>query len=534
MKNFLVYNGKKDGYNFEISADKNSISGVPPEKKISRLIDENIDYVSGVFYLPYNGDIVLRKFAVDLGEKKVRAFLLSVDGLSDGDSINQFILEPLMNLKMRNADSSDLLNTLEHTLLPQGQITVTDNLKDMALKVNIGNAALVIDGLEKGFIVDVKSWEHRSVDNPENEAVIQGPHEGFNEVLRSNTALIRKTLNTPNLVMENVFLGSTSKTPGALAYVRNAANESLVAEVKKRIENIGAEYILSTLDVEQYIEEATFMPIPQMITTERPDRVCRALTEGRVAVVMNGSSHVLVMPATFFDLITSAEDEYLRYPYSMLIRILRYIAVFVALLFPALFLSVLNFHPSLLPTNLMLAISSSRALVPFGSVVELLIMELAFELIKEAGIRVPGPIGSTLGIVGGLIVGQAAVDANIVSPIMIIIVAVTGIAAFTIPSYSLSFAFRFSRFLYIFGAAVAGFLGVAAVFFANTLAAVGTKSFGVPFLSPLTPSYSDRCTSLIFGAPIWKRGTKREEYLKPKDKYKKEKISRKWLFGRND
>lgn len=534
MKNFLVYNGKKDGYNFEISADKNSISGVPPEKKISRLIDENIDYVSGVFYLPDNGDIVLRKFAVDLGEKKVRAFLLSVDGLSDGDSINQFILEPLMNLKMRNADSSDLLNTLEHTLLPQGQITVTDNLKDMALKVNIGNAALVIDGLEKGFIVDVKSWEHRSVDNPENEAVIQGPHEGFNEVLRSNTALIRKTLNTPNLVMENVFLGSTSKTPGALAYVRNAANESLVAEVKKRIENIGAEYILSTLDVEQYIEEATFMPIPQMITTERPDRVCRALTEGRVAVVMNGSSHVLVMPATFFDLITSAEDEYLRYPYSMLIRILRYIAVFVALLFPALFLSVLNFHPSLLPTNLMLAISSSRALVPFGSVVELLIMELAFELIKEAGIRVPGPIGSTLGIVGGLIVGQAAVDANIVSPIMIIIVAVTGIAAFTIPSYSLSFAFRFSRFLYIFGAAVAGFLGVAAVFFTITLAAVGTKSFGVPFLSPLTPSYSDRCTSLIFGAPIWKRGAKREEYLKPKDKYKKEKISRKWLFGRND
>ena len=395
MKNFLVYNGKKDGYNFEISADKNSISGVPPEKKISRLIDENIDYVSGVFYLPDNGDIVLRKFAVDLGEKKVRAFLLSVDGLSDGDSINQFILEPLMNLKMRNADSSDLLNTLEHTLLPQGQITVTDNLKDMALKVNIGNAALVIDGLEKGFIVDVKSWEHRSVDNPENEAVIQGPHEGFNEVLRSNTALIRKTLNTPNLVMENVFLGSTSKTPGALAYVRNVANESLVAEVKKRVENIGAEYILSTLDVEQYIEEATFMPIPQMITTERPDRVCRALTEGRVAVVMNGSSHVLVMPATFFDLITSAEDEYLRYPYSMLIRILRYIAVFVALLFPALFLSVLNFHPSLLPTNLMLAISSSRALVPFGSVVELLIMELAFELIKEAGIRVPGPIGST-------------------------------------------------------------------------------------------------------------------------------------------
>ena len=267
-----------------------------------------------------------------------------------------------------------------------------------------------------------------------------------------------------------------------------------------------------------------------MVTTERPDRVCKALTEGRVAFVLNGSSHVLIMPATFFDLITSAEDEYLRYPYSLLVRLLRYLAVFLALLFPALFAAVLNFHPELLLTNILLAVSSSRSLVPFGIFTELILMEVAFELIKEAGIRVPGPIGSTIGIVGGLIVGQAAVDANLVSPIMIIIVAVTGIASFTVPSYSLSFAFRFSRFLYILGGGLMGLYGVAVVFFINTLLGISVRSFGVPFMSPLSPLGNVNKASLVFGAPIWKRGAKRENYLKPKDMYKKAKISRKWRY----
>ena len=209
----------------------------------------------------------------------------------------------------------------------------------------------------------------------------------------------------------------------------------------------------------------------------------------------------------------------------MLQRKRQYLAVFLALILPGLFASVLNFHPELIVTNILLAVSSSRALVPFGAFVELLLLEIAFELIKEAGIRIPGPIGSTLGIVGGLIVGQAAVEANLVSPIMIIIVAVTGISSFTLPSYSLSFAFRFSRFLYIFGAMLGGIYGLSFVFFVNTLTAIGVKSFGVPFMSPLSPEDGSNRFNLIIGAPIWKRGTRREDYLKPRDMYKKSSIS---------
>ncbi len=525
MKNLFIYKHNTDNYCFDL-ANSGREEPIQPMGKVSASLDDNIRYIKKLFTTEKNNDIVTREFDISLNGNKIPAFIICVEGLSNMVSINDFILRSLMEGGEDRKNNAE--KYIQRTLINQTQLTVTEDIDTALSSVNIGNAVLFADTLDKCFVMDVKSWEHRGVSNPENEAVIQGPHEGFNEVLRCNTALIRKTMNTPNLIMENIAVGKTTKTPGAVVYLKNVTNESLIAEVKRRISSIDAQYVMSSLDVEQYIEEDSFLPVPQMITTERPDRVCRALTEGRVAFVLNGSSHALIMPATFFDLITSAEDEYLRYPYSLLIRILRYLAVILSLLFPAFFAAVLNYHPELLLTNILLTVSSSRALVPFGALVELVLMEAAFELIKEAGIRVPGPIGSTLGIVGGLIIGQAAVEANLVSPIMIIIVAVTGIASFTVPSYSLSFAFRFSRFLYIFGAALAGLYGVCFVFFVNTLLAIGTKSFGVPFMSPMSPADGKNRTNLIFGSPIWKRGTKREEYLKPKDMYKKAVKSRKW------
>lgn len=525
MKNFLLYKKRSSDTTFEIS---------PPRKKdtimsmdvVSSNLEENRNYAKEVFSLPENSDIVLRNIEISLKGKRTEAFIMCVEGLTNSSFVNDFLMRSLMS-ENSDVECFDLSELIEKTLIPQAQFKREKNINAALQSVNIGNAVLFVDTLDTAFVMDMKSWEHRPVGNPENEAVIQGPHEGFNEVLRCNTALIRKTLNTPNLVIENIAVGKTSQTPGALAYLKNVANDSLVDEIKRRISLIDVQYVFSSLDVEQYIEDSSFLPVPQMVTTERPDRVCRALSEGRVAFVLNGSSHVLVMPSTFFDLTTSAEDEYLRYPYSLLIRILRYLAVFLALLFPAIFAALLNFHPQLMLTNILLTVSSSRALVPFGAFVELMLMEVSFELIKEAGIRVPGPIGSTLGIVGGLIIGQAAVEANLVSPIMIIVVAVTGIASFTVPSYSLSFAFRFSRFIFIAAAGFFGLFGISAVLFVMLLAALGTTSFGVPLFAPFAPGSTDRLR-LLLGAPIWIRGEKREGYLRPKDMYKKSKISRKW------
>ena len=526
---FLYKSGKED-FNFEIKPDPGSRQEEVFMEYVSVELDVNRDYVSKKFCLPANGDIVVRDISFFAGKTLVRALLVCVDGLSNGQSLNEVVLKPLMRLgQQSNLQGVADIDYIVNHLIPHGQVKKTQNINDMINTVNIGNAVMFFDGFDTGIIIDVKSWEHRSVGSPVAEQVIQGPHEGFNEVLRSNTALIRKTLNTPNLIMENVALGKTSKTPGSVAYLGNVANESLVKEVKRRIESIDAEYVLSTLDVEQYIEEASFLPIPQIVTTERPDRVCRALTEGRVALVLNGSSHVLIMPATVFDLASSVEDEYLRYPYSLLIRFVRLAAVAIALLAPGVFVATTMYHQELILTELFLSIRSSRLAVPFSVIVELLIMELSFELIREAGVRVPGHIGSTVGIVGGLILGTAAVDANIVSPVMIIVVAITGIASFVIPSYSLSFSFRFSRFIYIFGAAAGGFLGLFSLFFSITLMYMGTKSFGVPYGSPLAPFSKSKGSSAFFRMPLWKQD-ERPDYLRPKDKSDKAHISRKWLY----
>ena len=524
--NIFFYKEPKENYDFNIGEVQKTVYD-EPRSVISKNLDENISYIKDVFSVGKNGDIIAREFEIFVNQVRYKAFLICVEGLASTTFVDEYILKPLMLIN-EIPSKSTLEERVEKRLLTHTQVKKGNNLYELILTVNIGNAVLFVDTLDCGFTLDVKTWEHRPIGNPENEAVIQGPHEGFNEVLRCNTALIRKNLNTPNLVMENIPVGNTTKTPGALCYLKNVANDTLVNEVRRRISSIDAQYILSSLDVEQYIEDKTYLPIPQVVTTERPDRVCRALTEGRVAFVLNGSSHVLIMPATFFDLITSAEDEYLRYPYSMLIRILRYLAVFLSLLFPAIFASLVNYHPELLLTNILLTVASSRALVPFGVITELILMEIAFELIKEAGIRVPGPIGSTLGIVGGLIIGQAAVEANLVSPIMVIVVALTGIASFTVPSYSLSFSFRFMRFVYVFAAMIAGLYGVCALLYLNIMVVAGTKSFGVAFLSPVSPAEKTNAFDLVFGSPIWKRGTKREDYLKPKDMYKKAKISRKW------
>jgi len=531
LRNFFFYRKKERRYEFSLSPSTQKAPSAAPDgfKPVDTDISKNLEYVKRVLSLPQNGDIILREFEVSANGGAYRAFLINAEGVSRTDSINVSILRPLMELSHAKIDSKlTTLDFIYNRLLSHNQARKEPDINKLIEAVHFGNAILMVDTLDTGFLIDVKGWEHRTVGEPKNEAVVQGPHEGFNEMLRSNTALIRKTINNSNLVMENIPLGKTGKTASALCYLKNVANDGLVDEVRRRMREIDVEYLLSSLDLEQYIEEASFLSLPQTITTERPDRACRALVEGRVVIVVNGSSHVLILPATVFDLASSPEDEYLRFPYAILVRVVRIAAMFIAMLFPAVFLAVTNFHQELILSDILYAIASSRMSVPFPALVELLLMELSFELIKEAGIRVPGPIGPALGIVGGLILGQAAVSAGIVSPIMIIVVAVTGIASFAIPSYSLSFAFRFTRFLYLAVAAMAGFLGIFSLLFIQALTVLNTKSFGVPFTSPVAPRGKEGIMRLLFTAPVWK-GDTRPSYLDQKDREERGKWSRKWM-----
>lgn len=457
---------------------------------VTENIDHNFRIASKILQTDINGDIIVRWFELNFSGTKERGFVISVDGLANVSFVNDFLLEPLMDKELPVKSGFKDISVLINSVVPQRQVVYEKNIKKLADSVNFGNAAFFVNGFQNAVIIDVKTWEHRTVSSPVNETVVQGPHEAFNEVLRCNTALIRKSINNSNLIMETMLFGTESKTPASLAYINGVINNNLIREIKNKLELIDAKYVLSVFDIEKKLEERPFLSMPQLITTERPDKVSRALIEGRAALILNGSSHALIMPSNITDIIASPEDSYLRQPYAVFIKLIRILAVILSVLTPGLFLALTGFHSDAILTDMLLSLNSAARNVPFSPLTEVIIMEIAFELIKEASVRVPGAIGSSLGIVGGLILGQSAVSAGVVSPIVIIIVSVCGIASFAIPSYSLSFSFRISRFMYIIAGALLGLIGILGVLAVHLELILSTKSFGVPSCVPFSPKTS--------------------------------------------
>lgn len=500
------------------------------DDKISSSINTCLEVIKKRYSADINGDFKIREFKVRVKDNAYSAFVCFFDGLVNTSLINNNILVPLMTMSVMPMDTRDqsVKDIIYNHLIPQNQIKMCKTYQDVVDEINFGGTGIFIDGLDVAFAADVKGWEHRTVEKPTTELNIRGPRESFIESNRANSALLRKILKDENLIVEDVLVGERSKTPCSIVYIKNIANSRLVDEVRKRLKSIKIAYLRDAGELEQFLEDDTFLPAPQMLLTERPDRVAAYLGEGRVAVIVHGSPFVIVVPVTFFNLIHSPEDYYLRYPYSTLLRIVRILGILITLYLPALYLAITNYHQEMLPTDLLLAISSSREKVPFPTIVSIFIMEIAFELIREAGIRIPGPIGPTLSIVGGLILGQAAVSANLVSPILIIIVAVTGIGSFAIPDFSLGYSFRALRFIYILLAGFAGLLGISLGMFIHFLLLINAKSFGVPFFSPIAPKTTGNRTNTFFRAPLWKEED-RPDFINPKDVKQQPFISRGWV-----
>ncbi|MGD0153948.1 MAG: spore germination protein [Thermacetogeniaceae bacterium] len=501
---------------------------------ISRRLADNLSAIKERFNVPTNSDVMIREFDIIVGKKAIAAFMIYYDGMVDRKVVNDDLLLPLMllsNLDIKS-DEARVPAYIRSHLLTHNQIKVVSALDQVVGEINFGGVGIFVDGMDSAFTADVKGFEHRTVERPNTEMVIRGPQEGFTETIRVNTALIRKRLKDEDLIVEDVLVGLRSKTPCAIMYIRDIANDSIVAEVRRRLKSIQSDYIHDSGEIEQFIEESTFLTSPHMVATERPDRVAALLTEGRVAVIVHGSPFALVMPTTAFELVHSPEDHYVRVPYANLLRAVRILAMTVALLLPGLYIAITNFHQGMLPTGLLLSIEAARERVPFPSLVEILIMEVSFELIREAGIRIPGTIGPTLGIIGALILGQAAVAASIVSPILIIVVAITGIGSFAIPNFSYAYSFRILRFGYIILGALAGFLGISLGLFLHGMTLVTSKSFGVPFMAPFAPRTAGDLGDVVFKEPIWKQ-ERRPDYLEPKDEVRQPKISRGWI-GQQD
>ncbi|MBR5613831.1 MAG: spore germination protein [Clostridia bacterium] len=501
--------------------DKNSYTY--KSGRISPNLAENIEFIRDAFEAVKNFDLVIREFKVKLSDRFVDAFLIFYDGLANKEYINRDILNPLMT---QGADTmpqgSSLEEIIYQCMLSQAPNSKIREMQTIIELVGFGNCAVFVDGCTCAFVADIKGWSARSVGKPISEAVLSGPQEAFCETVMTNIALIRKILKDPNLIAENIPIGTKSKTPCALMYINGVTNIALVREAKRRLTNLDTEYIFSSADVEMLIEESTLFPLPQVLKTERPDRAAAQLADGKVIIIVQGSPFVLILPATASDLAESAEDNYVRIAEANFMRAVRLIGCFLALFLPGIFISVALYHHESIPTDLLFAIEATREKMPFPIVLELVIMIMSFELIKEASIRVPDPIGSTLGIVGGLILGQSAVSAGIASPLLIIIVSITALGSFAAPSVSVSRALSVMQFAFIFLGATAGFTGIALGVFLLSLYLASSRSFGVPYMSS-----SEGSDNPFVVSPIWRR-EKRPSALAPQRSLKQPRISRKW------
>lgn len=529
---------------------QNNIEETNKNKNIFTSLSINLDYIKTKYNLLINSDIITREFILNARGKQYKALLLYIDGMVDSQILNDFVLEPLMmrnknnlfdgdqnriiseaisnNITVRKVKKFDLAEYIESCLIPQNSIKQSSSFDDIFSGVNSGNCALFIDTLNIAFDIDIKGFKQRSIDKPENEIVIKGSHEAFVENIRTNTSLLRCFVNNENLVIESLEAGSLTKTKCAICYMQNITNSDLVGEVKYRINNLDIDSILSSGQLEQLISDNNSLGLPKAISTERPDNAAQHLLEGRVVVLVNGSPYALILPAIMIDFLTSPEDRNLKTIFSNFLRSIRILSTFFALLLPGLYVSITSFHIEILPTELLYSILAARESVPFPVIFEILIMEISFEIIREASLRVPSAIGSTIGIVGALVIGQAAVSAGIVSPILIIIVAITALSSFAIPDYSFSFHLRVFRFLFILLGYTAGFLGIGTGLFVYISFICDMESFGVSYSTP----YSNITNSKNIGItlpPIWKREY-RASYLATKKEKKQDDISMKWKY----
>ena len=548
----------KERYKFGITDNEtqnNSNDIVPLEdlnQNVFPSISVNLDYIKVKFNSLINSDIKIREFDLTARNKVYKAFIVYIDGMSNSQSINRFILHPLMlksrantfnssqevvstavtnNITVKKVKKFNLIDYIYSCLIPLNDTQKVSSFSDVITAINAGNCALFVDTIDTCFISDVKGFEKRNIDKPQNEIVIRGSQEAFVETIRTNTSMLRRLVNNENLVIENTSVGVVSKTQCAICYIKDIANNSLVSEVKYRVNNLDIDYIISSGQLESLIKENSKSSLPESLSTERPDTASTALLEGKVVVIVNGSPTCLIMPCTFFDLLESPEDKNLNYKFGNFLKIIRLIACLISILLPGIYIAITKFHEELIPNELLFSIISSRQSVPISIELEIILMEIAFELIHEAGIRVPSPIGSTMSIVGALVLGDAAVSANIVSPISIIIVAITSLSSFAAPNYSLEFHFRILRFAFIFVGSLFGFLGIALGIFLYLAILANYNSFGIPYLAPYIPVTNSNGDN-YFLSPIWKR-EQRPDVLNTKRKNKEAKISMVWKTGGN-
>ncbi|MED1792095.1 spore germination protein [Brevibacillus nitrificans] len=428
--------------------------------------------------------------------------IVYIDSLIDKKMLDEHVIKPMQTSQKRDELPKEEVD-LKNKLISIGNTRSSSKVSDTVRNLLEGHAAILTAGSSTVLTVSIPGLVKRSLEEPSSEQVLRGPRDGFIEQLSTNVSLIRARLKTPKLKVEYITLGEHSHTRIAISYLSGIVQESLVDEVRTRLMSIQLDGILDSGYIEEYIEDQPYSPFPQVHSTERPDVVVAELLEGKVAILVDTSPFVLIVPMTFWTGLQASEDYYNRWPIATFVRWIRFLFINLAIFAPPLYVAITTFHQEMIPTNLVLSIAAAREAVPFPAMVEALLIEIIFEALREAGIRLPKQIGPTISIVGGLVIGQAAVQAGFISAPVVIIVSITGIAAFTIPRYSLANGIRLLRFPMLFLAGFLGLYGIVLGFLGIMLHVTSLRSFGVLYFSPVTPLNVSALKDVIIRQQIW-------------------------------
>ncbi|MEK3835325.1 MULTISPECIES: spore germination protein [unclassified Paenibacillus] len=462
-------------------------------------------------------DLQIRRIQIG-GERRLEAAAVHLSGLADPAAVNEFVLGSLLNHTEElfldrtdgGADSRGEEASLPQQILSRametGDAELQENWKEIMLAILSGDTAILLEGCRSAILCGTRGGEQRAVSEPSSQLVVRGPKDGFVESVATNISLIRRRIKSAKLRLEVLKIGSETHTHVALMYMKGIAGEDLIREARDRLNKIVINEILESGNIEELIQDKTFTPFPTIYNSERPDVAAGNLLEGRVVIIVDGTPFVLILPAVFTQFFQSAEDYSQRFDISILMRLVRYLSFLVLILGPSVYLALTTYHYEMIPTTLLINLLSQRENVPFPAFVELLLMELAFEILREAGVRMPRAIGQTVSVVGALILGTAVVEAGIITPIMVIVVALTGIASFALPAYNMAIAGRIIRFAFLIMASIFGFYGITLGLILLVAHMSSLRSFGVPYLFPFVPLSIKGHKDTLFRMPLWLTG----------------------------
>lgn len=464
-------------------------------KDFSSDINVNLQYIKN--QLGNNSDLIVRQIPLATDDSDL-GYIIYLKSCVDNDSLNRNFLMPLA----KPLEGLELKNILKH--IPLSLIEQVTDLSKSNEEICKGKVLFLIENVSHGFLFTIMNTMQRSIEESTTEKPLHGIKESFNENIDTNIFLIRRRLQDPKLTVEEKLVGVRTKTRVSIVYVKDIVNNSILEELKNRIDKIEIDGLTSSGVLEQFIEDSPYSIFPQIQNTDRPERVVQSLLEGRICLICNGTSFVLLVPSVFSHFLSATEDYTERTLVASFNRLLRYAAVFITVTLPSLYIALASFHPELIPFDLIIPLAESRKEIPFPPLVEAFLLEILVEFMREMGVRLPQPIGSTLGVVGGIVLGEAAIRASLVSPAMVIVVVATALISFTIPNFSMVLALRLLRFFVMIMAGLFGAYGITLSWIFIITHLIRLESFSIPYLSPFAPMRDGDIKDTFFRSPLWK------------------------------